>query len=517
MRKSLAFVLGVSFAFGCGQAELTEPIPVPTFGTVFLTTAPSHLSNANCSMGLTDGSVKYGPVSPGAGLQAKPGLYEPTCSADGYQTTRGTLFFVKSGDSLVVEVPLLANVPPADTSATIWIASNVPARVDSVVRYAINGVRTSSVANAGNTPLRTVVRSDGSLYIYWVSASGYISLPVSSAPKPGDLVTVQANLQAIPTIAPTTGTLLVASNPTAMNAVIGVITSDGKETFLKNVVTNTVITLQSGFYHVMCSDPAKNFSSISVYSAVNPGENSVAVCSMPEVIKPPPSPTVSLSVSKNSINSGESVTITVSGTNVTGISLSPLGLLTLGGSFTDKPFATTQYCAVGFGPGGNTASVCQTVSVNAPAPNLRPDTVRISFPDPTISDKYPSIWLWGQEVKLTGSYVGPVQIRVSVKYTTSSVEKFAIRMQNPSGAWVGYVMRSGSSDPVVQDVAGASSWTWVDVGVFTWPTGTSYRIWAEHGSLFTTSSNSGKDDHGSGIGPVSFNGIEFIRWVPVSP
>lgn len=605
MKKWFLYMCATSFASGCGQAELTEPPLAPTTGLVVLATVPSHLSNANCSMESTDGSVKYGPIPSGQILEAKPGLYEPTCGADGYttnkgtpfflksgdslvvgvsltaikpppvttgtvvlttkpshlnntscsiesndklvkygpvnagvnieakaglyeptcvadgyQTTRGTLFFVKAGDSLVVEVQLMAIIPPADTSATIWVASNIPAHVDSLVRYSINGVRTSSTTVAGNTPLRTKVTADGSLFVFWVSASGYVSLPVSSSPKPGDVVTLEAYLEAVPATRPKTGTLLIASNPTSMNASIRAIAGDGKETFVKNVVTNIILTLESGFYHVLCSDQANNFSSVSVYAAVDPGENSVAVCSMPEVAKPPASPTVSLSVSTNSINSGESVVVTVSGTNVAGISLSPLGILTLGGSFTDRPFATTQYCAVGFGPGGNTLPVCQTVTVRPPAPNLRPDTVRITFPDPTVTASNPRVWLWGQEVKLTGPYVGPVQLRVRVYYTSTKLESFAIRMQNPDQTWAGYVLSYGSSNPVVQDIAGASGWTWSNVGYFTWLTGSSYRVWAEHGSLFGPSgvaSSGSTDGHGNEIGPVSFSGIEFIRWIPVSP
>jgi hypothetical protein len=94
-------------------------------------------------------------------------------------------------------------------------------------------------------------------------------------------------------------------------------------------------------------------------------------------------------------------------------------------------------------------------------------------------------------------------------------------MQKPGPAgsdslWAGYVLKPGTTNPVVADMPGASGWTWVTVGGFLWPNGAGFKSWAYHGSLFDI--RDGIEAHlydpKCPYGPVSFDGIEFIRWVP---
>lgn len=143
----------------------------------------------------------------------------------------------------------------------------------------------------------------------------------------------------------------------------------------------------------------------------------------------------------------------------------------------------------------------------APTPVLKPDTVQLTFPDPTISEQNPKVWLWGQEVKFAGPHVGPVQIQLLVKYTTGGKEAFALQMRNPGGDWAGYVQKPGATSPVVADPSGVSGWQWADVGVFSWPSGNAYWVYAVHGSQF------GLRD----ICSVAIMGIRFVRWIPSIP
>jgi len=531
MRRTIFGFLAVSSFLACGQAELTappSPTPVVAKGIVTLSTSPTALSNANCSMANTDGSKKYGPVASGSEIRdVEAGRYEVTCSADGYQTAKGAPFYVKAGDQLTAVVSLSPNVPAVGTSATIWVNSSVPARVDSVVKYNTNGTRSSSTPTTSNTPYRTNVTADSSLYVFWVSAPGYVSLPVSSSPKPGDVVTLQANLSPIPPAPPpqtprnTTGNLLIASNPSGMKALVYFVTSTGKDSLVRSVTTNITLTLLAGSYRVVCSqEPASAYGSVSVFSAVNVDENSTAVCMMPSIVAPPATPSVTLDLSKTTVNAGEEVKVTVSGTNTTSIFISPLSVNTVGGTFAFNPLGTTQVCAVGFGPGGVTVPVCKTVTVIPTVAGLIVDTVTFRFPDPTITVDDPRDWLWQTQPQINSTAFGPVvQIQMYVHLSTTKDESFAIRMQNGTVArpgisdWAGYVKPVAAISPVVSDIPGASGWTWVTVGVFTFENGKSYRPWGFHGSLFDSVTGIEGKFYTPKLpyGPVSFEGIRFIR------
>lgn len=169
--------------------------------------------------------------------------------------------------------------------------------------------------------------------------------------------------------------------------------------------------------------------------------------------------------------------------------------------------------------------VCMMQKVTVPTgSHLGLDTVEILFPDPTITVNDPRNWLWGMAPRFSGPYVDsiPVQIEMLVKYTLAHDESFAIRMQlsGPPGSntnWVGYVLKPGTTNPVVADIGGASGWKWVAVGGFVWPSGSSFNIWGFHGYLFDITN--GIEGHLYSptlpYGNVSFGGIRFKRTVRV--
>jgi len=416
--------------------------------------------------------------------------------------------------------------PPVDSTAGIWVTSNLPTfTIDSAGIWNSDNSRGNTMVIGQSGPRHFRMKADGAMRVYYVSASNYISTIVNGAPNPGDELTIAALF--VPTPPPpstpvTTGLLRIVSSPSRMNVTLYASTM-GADSLVANVVTDTTLVVEQGFYHAVCSDPFGVYNPVSAYAPLNPGENSIAVCMMPKVSNPPVLPSINFSVSPLTINFGDSVTITASGTNITGIFIAPLGVITLGGSFVDHPFATTTYCGIGFGPGGNTLPICHIVTVTPPGPSLRPDTTRLFFPDPTITVNDPRVLLWGLTQYFSGPYRDdiPVEIRVRVRYTTTKDESFAIRMQSPgpSGSdslWAGYVLQPGTTNPVVADIQGASGWTWVTVGGFIWPNGSGFKSWAFHGSLFDI--RNGIEGHlydpSLPYGPVSFTGIEFIRWVP---
>lgn len=531
MRRKIFALLAMSSFLACGQAELIAPpapIPVLAKGIITLSASPTSISNASCSMTNTDGSKKYGPIASGTEVRdVEAGRYEATCSADNYQTAKGLPFYVKAGDQFTAVVPLSPNVPPTGTLATIWVNSSVPARVDSVVKYNTNGSRATSTPTTSNTPYRANVTADSSLFVFWVSASGYVSLPVSSSPKVGDVVTLQANLSPIPppptpaTPRGTTGNLLIASNPSGEKAQVFFVTNAGKDSLVRSVTTNITLTLTAGSYRVVCGQQTASQGQISVFTSVNVDENSTAVCVMPGISTPPSPPSITLDLSKSTVNTGEEVKITVSGVNTTSIFISPLGVNTIGGTYAFNPIGTTQVCAVGFGAGGVTTPVCRTVTVIPTIVGSIVDTVTFRFPDPTITFDDPRDWLWQTQPEINSTAFGPVvQIQMYVNLSSTKDESFAIRMQRGTVArpgisdWAGYVQPVGSTTPVVADIPGAAGWTWVTVGVWSFVNGVSYRPWGFHGSLFDA--RTGIESPKTYVptlpyGPVSFEGIRFIR------
>ncbi len=88
----------------------------------------------------------------------------------------------------------------------------------------------------------------------------------------------------------------------------------------------------------------------------------------PTPAAPPASPTANLQASSNTIQRGESVTLTWSSTNATTLSLSPgIGNVSAEGTQRVTPQASTTYTLTATGPGGS-ADANVHITVSAPAP-----------------------------------------------------------------------------------------------------------------------------------------------------
>jgi peptidoglycan-associated lipoprotein len=104
-------------------------------------------------------------------------------------------------------------------------------------------------------------------------------------------------------------------------------------------------------------------------AAFSAGCNKKPVAASPSSYTPPPSsvkPTASISADRTSVNPGESVKLTWTTTDATNVSIAPeVGAVTLQGSTTVNPGASTTYTLTASSAGGNTdASV--RISVNTP-------------------------------------------------------------------------------------------------------------------------------------------------------
>jgi peptidoglycan-associated lipoprotein len=82
---------------------------------------------------------------------------------------------------------------------------------------------------------------------------------------------------------------------------------------------------------------------------------------------PPPAPTASLSASPNSIEKGQSATLTWQTTNTTDVSIDGIGAVQANGSQQVTPSDSTTYHLVAKGAGG-TQEATARVTVNAPPP-----------------------------------------------------------------------------------------------------------------------------------------------------
>ena len=82
---------------------------------------------------------------------------------------------------------------------------------------------------------------------------------------------------------------------------------------------------------------------------------------------PPPSPTASISASPNSIDKGQSTTLTWQTTNATDVSIDGIGAVQPNGSQQVTPTESTTYRLVAKGTGG-TQEATARVTVNAPPP-----------------------------------------------------------------------------------------------------------------------------------------------------
>jgi len=108
----------------------------------------------------------------------------------------------------------------------------------------------------------------------------------------------------------------------------------------------------------------------------------------PPPAAPPAKPTVNLQASPNSIQRGESVTLTWSSTNATTLSLSPgIGNVSAEGTQRVTPTESTTYNLTATGPGGSAdANVRITVSV-PPPPKAAEPTLQQLF-DREVKDAY---------------------------------------------------------------------------------------------------------------------------------
>ena len=109
----------------------------------------------------------------------------------------------------------------------------------------------------------------------------------------------------------------------------------------------------------------------------------------PPPAAPPAMPTVNLQASSNTIQRGESVTLTWSSTNATTLSLSPgIGNVSAEGSQRVNPQDSTTYTLTATGPGGSAdASVHITVNVPPPPPAAHEPTLQELF-DTAVKDAF---------------------------------------------------------------------------------------------------------------------------------
>jgi peptidoglycan-associated lipoprotein len=109
----------------------------------------------------------------------------------------------------------------------------------------------------------------------------------------------------------------------------------------------------------------------------------------PPPAAPPASPTVNLQASPTSIQRGQSVTLSWSSTNATGLTLSPgIGNVSAEGSQRVTPQESTTYTITATGPGGSAdANARVTVNVPAPPPKSAEPTVQELF-DRAVKDAF---------------------------------------------------------------------------------------------------------------------------------
>ncbi len=101
---------------------------------------------------------------------------------------------------------------------------------------------------------------------------------------------------------------------------------------------------------------------------------------------PPPSPTASISVSPNTIQTGQSATLTWQTTNATDVSIDGIGAVQANGSQSVSPTASTTYHLTAKGSGGSQEATTR-LTVTQPPPPMA------ATPSPTDED------LFGQNVK----------------------------------------------------------------------------------------------------------------------
>src|SRR5690242_9576298 len=86
---------------------------------------------------------------------------------------------------------------------------------------------------------------------------------------------------------------------------------------------------------------------------------------------PPPAPTASLSANPDSIQAGQSSTLTWQTQNATDVNIEGVGAVEASGSKQVSPADSTTYRLVAKGPGG-TQEATARVTVNAPPPPAQP-------------------------------------------------------------------------------------------------------------------------------------------------
>src|SRR4029077_433779 len=109
----------------------------------------------------------------------------------------------------------------------------------------------------------------------------------------------------------------------------------------------------------------------------------------PPPAAPPARPTANLQASSNTIQRGQSVTLTWSSTNATTLSLSPgIGNVSAEGTQQVTPQDSTTYTLTATGPGGSAdANVRVTVGAPPPAPKAAEPTLQQLF-DREVKDAY---------------------------------------------------------------------------------------------------------------------------------
>lgn len=272
--KKFATLVALTVLAGCNPAEMVEPTPpAPTTGTVVLGVTPSVVAGIACMIGSGTTSTQIVPMQP---YTASVGTFTIRCNAPGHEEGIDPVVIVEAGRTTPAKVNMVKQVvtPPAPTTATGWITSNIyPTRAESVWTYSKTGGRTTALVNK-DLPYNVTLPADSGLRIYWISASGHYPEPVSVVPMVGHAINEKAVMRQVPPPSPTpptTESVLIASSPSQVNVVVSAIQLDGTWKKVLTTRSDTVVNLTEGHYKANFAGPDGYLDGVA-YTDVKPGD-----------------------------------------------------------------------------------------------------------------------------------------------------------------------------------------------------------------------------------------------------
>ena len=149
---------------------------------------------------------------------------------------------------------------------------------------------------------------------------------------------------------------------------------------------------------------------------------------------PPPAPTASISVTPDSIQPGQSASLTWQTTNATDVSIDGIGAVQANGSQSVSPTESTTYHLVAKGSGG-TQEATARLTVTAPPPPPPP-------PAPTVTDED----LFGQNIKDVYFDYDKADIRGDQQASIQANAQFLNQHQNVNFTIEGHCDERGSTE-----------------------------------------------------------------------